>query len=220
MGLLDIFKKNSQLDDEDEDDDQEDEEDDDDEEAESGSGLFGVMRGLKGKLLGRGDDDDDDEDDDEDDYDYGRPAPPPPVQTVSNPLPPVQPTPAPAGAAVAQLDLTAVLGVTALEDRASPDSAEDVPVGDKDVTGLTGDAPIAESDGGLEKIGLPSNGTPAEADDELKTGVNLGNIFEKRVEVNQKLRNLALSQDDTPAEVLAAELNSFLRELEELTPTS
>ena len=45
-------------------------------------------------------------------------------------------------------------------------------------------------------------------------GFDLAGIFEEAVEVDERLKDLADSQDDVPAEVLANELREFLAELE------
>ena len=228
MGLLNRFRKSSRVDDEDEDDDEiaddeedegEDEDDEDDEEeTETGGGLFGKIRGLGGKLLaGGGDDDDEDEDDEEEEEEedeYERPAasPSPPVQAVSKPS--VETAPA-------QQNLTASLEGVTFEDPAapSPSSTEDLPVSHTALIDLTEEDPSGDSPGAPDQTDQPSEETPHEEDDSSEVGMNLGNIFEKRVDIDQKLKSLAMSQEETPAEFLATELQDLLRELEELTPS-
>jgi len=230
LGLLDRFKKNSRLDEEDEDDDEiaDDEEDEgeedeeNEEEAGSGGGLFGKIRGLGGKLLGRGgDDDEDDDEEDEDDYDENLPArPSPPALTVSNPPSQGEPTPPPAAAEVSRQNLPASPGAVALEDQASPSpaSTEDFPLRDQALTSLLGDASNAGTADAPDKIDPSSTEARPEENDASHLGLDLGGIFEKKVEIDQKLRNLAMSQEETPAEDLATELQALLQEWKELTP--
>ncbi len=223
MGLLNRFRKSSRGDDWDEDDDEiaddeEDEEDEDDEddeeEAETGGGLFGKIRGLGGKLLAGGADDDDYEDEDDDDDDDESPAtsPSPPVQAVSKPS--VETVPA-------QENLIPSLEGISFEDPAgpSPNSAEDLPVSHTALTSPTEEDPGGDSVGSPDQVDLTSEETPSEEDVSKEVGMNLGNIFEKKVEVDQRLKSLARSQEETPAEFLATELHDLLRELEELTPS-
>lgn len=224
MGLLDRFRKNSREDDDDEDDDEiddeeEEEEDDDDEEeeAEKGGGLFGMIRGLGGKLLGQGGDDDDDEDEEDDDDDDESPAAPPsaPVQAAPEPS---------AETGVGEQSSTPSREEFSFEEPASPspDSAnagENLPVQHEAVTGLTADDPGGDSPGAPDQANLTSVETPAEEDNSSAVGMSLGNIFDKKVEIDQKLRSLAMSQEETSAEVLATDLHNFLRELEELIPS-
>lgn len=225
MGLLDRFRKNSREDDDDEDDDEiddeeEEEEDDDDEEEEAGKGggLFGMIRGLGGKLLGQGGDDDDDEDEEEDDDDYDEsPAAPPSAPVQAAPEPSVE-------TEAAEQSLTPSREEFSFEELVSPspDSAnagENLPVQHEAVTGLTTDDPGGDSPGAPDQADLTSVETPAEEDNSSAVGMSLGNIFDKKVEIDQKLRSLAMSQEETSAEVLATDLHNFLRELEELIPS-
>ena len=221
MGLLNRFRKNGNVGDEDEDDDviadeeeeEEDEDEDDEEEAETAGGLFGKIRGLGGKLLGQGgDDDDDDDEDDEDDNDKSPAASPsPPVQTVPEPSVETE---------AARQNLTPSLGGITFEEAASPspNSVEDLPVGHGELTSLTEEDPSGDYTGAPDQADLTSEETLPEEDDSSAVGMNLGNIFEKRTEIDQKLRILAMSQEETPAEFLATELQDLLREFEELTP--
>lgn len=236
MGLLDRFRKNSREDDEDEDDDEIDDEeededdeedddeydDDDEEEAEKGGGLFGMIRGLGGKLLGQGDDDDDDDEDEEegdegDEDDDESPAAPPSA--------PVQAAPEPAAETdAAEQSLTPSLEEFSFEEPVSPspdsaNAAENLPVNHEAVTGLIADDPGGDSPGAPDQADLTSVETPAEEDISSTVGMSLGNIFDKKVEIDQKLRSLAMSQEETSAEVLATDLHNFLRELEELIPS-
>ncbi len=221
MGLLNRFRKNDNVDDEDEDDEEiddeeedgEEEDEDDEEEAETGGGLFGKIRGIGGKLLGQGGDDDEDDDEDEDDYDEGPAASPsPPVQTVPEPLAEIEET---------QQNLTASLEGVTFEDPVSPspNSEEILTVSHKALISLAEEDPSGDSAGAPDQTGLTSEETLPEEDDSSEVGLKLGDIFEKRVEIDQKLKSLAMSQEETPAEFLATELHDLLRELEELTPS-
>jgi hypothetical protein len=236
-GVDDEDEDDDEIDDEeededDEDDDDDEEDDDDDEEAETGGGLFGKLRGLTGKLLGQGGDDDDDEDDDDDDDEDEDESP------AASPSPPVKAVPAPSAEAdAAQRDLTASPegvsregvsreGVSpegiSFEDLAppSPDTEEDLPVNHKALTGLTEEGLNEDSGGAPEQSGLTSEeNTPeitAEREDSSGAGLSLGNIFEKKVEIDQNLRNLAMSQEETQAEALATDLHNLFQELEEI----
>ena len=104
------------------------------------------------------------------------------------------------------------------EDPAPPslDTQEDLPVNHKALTGLTEEELSEDSGGGPDHTGLTSEETTAEKDDSSKAGLNLGNIFDKKVEIDQNLRNLARSQEETPAEALATDLRSLFQELEEI----
>ena len=123
-------------------------------------------------------------------------------------------------------------------------SASDARGGGKDRGGVGGGAPApdaAPAAGGAPpaqaELGAVAEATPAatpgasepaeetpqiDPGSQEKTGgadeFNLHDLFEDKQEVDPRLKNLAESQDNTPAVVLAEELTSLLRDLERMMP--
>ena len=239
MGFLDRFKNNSdededededdEIDDDEEDDEQDDEQDDeedDDEDEESGGGFLGKFmgggKGIFGKVLKKGgsDNDDEDEDDDEDDEDddedaVALPASAPPLATGQE-----------SGEAVAGSKVTPAAASPEVPDGAAPSPDAATAPGNG-----AGEAPAPATVGTLaETTPEASSNVPAPVEEppqidlgskEETSGADefdLNDLFGEKQEVDPRLKNLAEAQENTPAAVLAEELNSLLKDLEQMMP--
>jgi hypothetical protein len=200
MGLLDLLKRNT-----------EDEGDEDQEESREeglGGGLLSRIRGMgdsAGEVLGRvlkknADDIEDDEDD----------------ETVSNPTLP--------GGAREEDSVAAAPATASTSEAAGPASP---PSPEPSVAGLagidlTGEGPTqtskegsGEKPGGApDRVDLSLNQEASDQGDSL----GLGDLFAKKPEIDQNLRDLAESQESVSVQELAEELRAFLARLEGRTP--